>query len=59
MNETTSFCVVCILGNNVIASPHWEVTQNERADKIAQEAAHAAETFGEADFDVRVVEIKS
>ena len=56
--ETESFCVVCVQGNEVVHCPFWEIEPHQKAELIAKTVARAAETFGQADFDVFVIEIR-
>lgn len=55
--KTESFCVVCVAGNRVQHCAYWEIEQHQKATLIAKTVARAAETFGQACFDVFVIEI--
>ena len=57
--ETSHFCVVCVMDSTVYAMPYWEIEAVNRVDTIAAAVACAAGKFGQADFEVRVVEISA
>jgi len=53
-----SFCVVCVKENGVVQCPFWEIEPHQKSELIAKVVARAAETFGQACFDVFVIEIR-
>jgi len=56
--KTESFCVVCVCGNQVVHCPFWEMESHQKSELIAKTVTRAAETFGQACFDVFVIELR-